>query len=231
MPLAAIALAIMLRLDEPLAAGLLLLGAAAGAPFLPKLVEIARGDLPLAIGAMVFLSAGTIGFLPVFLPLLIPDIEVDAATIAGTLSLLMLLPLATGLVLKARCEALAIRLKPLLDWTCSVSLVPLTLLFTVANLDAILQILHSRGLVAGLLFIALGFAVGWLLGGPRSATRRVLALGTAQRNVAAALLVAEESFSDPQVLTMVIVVTILSLLTLLPACYLFGNYGKKRSLS
>jgi bile acid:Na+ symporter, BASS family len=36
-PLAAIALAKMLRLDEPLGVGLLLLGAAAGAPFLPKL--------------------------------------------------------------------------------------------------------------------------------------------------------------------------------------------------
>src|SRR5207245_4721323 len=39
MPLAALALADVLRLDQPLGVGLLLLGAAAGAPFLPKLAD------------------------------------------------------------------------------------------------------------------------------------------------------------------------------------------------
>lgn len=45
MPLGAILLARVLRLDEPLGVGLLLLGVAAGAPFLPKLAQIAKGDL------------------------------------------------------------------------------------------------------------------------------------------------------------------------------------------
>ena len=44
--------------------------------------------------------------------------------------------------------------------------------------------------------------------GPGGDTRRVLALGTGQRNIAAALVVASESFSDPSVVIMVIVVTI-----------------------
>jgi BASS family bile acid:Na+ symporter len=41
MPLGAVALAALLRLDQPLGVGLLLLGSAAGAPFLPKLAQIA----------------------------------------------------------------------------------------------------------------------------------------------------------------------------------------------
>jgi len=45
MPLAAVALAALFRLDRPLGVGLLLLGSAAGAPFLPKLVQTAKGDL------------------------------------------------------------------------------------------------------------------------------------------------------------------------------------------
>jgi BASS family bile acid:Na+ symporter len=55
MPLGAVALAALLRLDQPLGVGLLLLGTAAGAPFLPKLAQIARGNLAFAVGLMVLL--------------------------------------------------------------------------------------------------------------------------------------------------------------------------------
>ena len=49
-----------------------------------------------------------------------------------------------------------------------------------------------------------------------SNTRRVLALGTAQRNIAAALVVGSQSFSDPKVVVMVVVVAIVGLLILMP---------------
>jgi hypothetical protein len=49
----AFALAKLLWLDEPLGVGLLLLGCAAGAPFLPKFAELANGNLAFAAGAMV----------------------------------------------------------------------------------------------------------------------------------------------------------------------------------
>ena len=52
MPLGALALAKVLALDEPFGVGLLLLGCAAGAPFLPKLAELAKGNLAFAVGAM-----------------------------------------------------------------------------------------------------------------------------------------------------------------------------------
>jgi bile acid:Na+ symporter, BASS family len=42
MPLGALALAKVLFLDNPFAVGLLVLGCAAGAPFLPKLAELAK---------------------------------------------------------------------------------------------------------------------------------------------------------------------------------------------
>src|SRR5438045_3592667 len=49
MPLAALGLSRLLHLDESLGIGLLLLGMAGGAPFLPKLAQIARGNLALAV--------------------------------------------------------------------------------------------------------------------------------------------------------------------------------------
>jgi len=101
MPLGALALDKLLRLDEPLGVGLLLLGVAAGAPFLPKLAELANGNLPFAVGIMVLLSVGTVGYLPLVLPLLLPGVTVDSEKIAGWLFLLTLVPLATGLALRA----------------------------------------------------------------------------------------------------------------------------------
>ena len=102
MPLGALALAKALSLDEPFGIGLLLLGCAAGAPFLPKLAELAKGNLAFAVGAMVLLMVVTVAYLPTVLPMLLPGITVHPWNIARSLLLLMLLPLVIGLVLKAR---------------------------------------------------------------------------------------------------------------------------------
>ena len=59
MPLAALAIASALNLDEPLGIALILLGTAAGAPFLPKLAGLARGNLAFAVGLMVLLMVLT----------------------------------------------------------------------------------------------------------------------------------------------------------------------------
>ena len=198
MPLGAVALAALLRLDQPLGVGLLLLGAAAGAPFLPKLAQIARGNLAFAVGLMVLLMVVTVGYLPLVLPLLLPGVSVNPAKIARSLFLLMLLPLAGALAVKARFADVAARTKPLLDRLSNLSLILLVLLITAGNVNNVLAVFGTRGILAGLLFIAIGFVIGWLLGGPDRNTRRVLALGTAQRNIAAALVVGEPKFQRPE---------------------------------
>jgi BASS family bile acid:Na+ symporter len=223
MPLGAFALGKVLWLEEPFGIGLLVLGCAAGAPFLPKLAELAKGNLAFAVGAMVLLMVVTVGYLPVVLPLLLAGVSVDPWKIARSLILLMLLPLAVGLALKAYYEAMAARVKPALDWISNVSLILLVLLISAANIDKVLDVFGTRGILAGLLFIALGFAIGWLLGGPGNDTRRVLALGTAQRNIAAALVVGSQSFSDPKVVVMVIVVAIVGLIILMPLSRALAN--------
>src|SRR6187200_2916978 len=223
MPLGALALAKVLWLDEHFGVGLLVLGCAAGAPFLPKLVQLAKGNLAFAVGAMVLLMVVTVGYLPIVLPLLLPGVTVDPWKIARSLVLVMLLPLAAGLVLKAFYEHWAVRVKPMLDRISNVSLILLVLLITAANIDKVLEVFGTRGILAGLLFIALGFGTGWLLGGPNAGTKRVMALGTGQRNIAAALVVASQSFGDPKVVVMVIVVAIVGLIILMPLSRALAN--------
>jgi bile acid:Na+ symporter, BASS family len=223
MPLAAVALAALLRLDQPLGVGLLLLGTAAGAPFLPKLAQIAKGNLAFAVGLMVLLMVVTVGYLPLVLPVLLPGVSVNPAKIARSLFLLMLLPLAGALAVKARFAVAAARTKPVLDRVSNLSLMLLVLLITAVNINNVLAVFGTHGILAGLLFIAVGFGIGWLLGGPGMDTRRVLALGTAQRNIAAALVVGSQSFSDPKVVVMVVVVAIVSLLVLMPLSRLLAK--------
>jgi len=225
MPIGAEALAKVLRLDEPFGVGLLLLGCAAGAPFLPKLAERAKGDPAFAVGTMVLLMVVTVGYLPIVLPLLLPGVTVDPWQIARFLVLFMLLPLAAGLALQAFYEGVAARVKPIFDWISDVSLILLVLLITAANIDKILQVFGTFGILAGLLFTVFGVGIGWLLGGHNVDTKRVMALGTGQRNAAAALVVARESFDDPKVVVMVIVVTIVGLIILMPLSRALAKRG------
>jgi BASS family bile acid:Na+ symporter len=223
MPLCAMVLARVLRLEEPFGVGLILLGSAAGAPFLPKLAQLAKGNVAFAVGAMVLLMVVTVGYLPLVLPLLLPGVSVDPSKIARSLALLMLLPLAIGLAAKAYHKELAVWAKPLLDWLSNLSLILLMILITAANIDKVLQVFGTFGILAGFLFLAAGIGIGWLLGGSDIGIKRVTALGAAQRNIAAALVVASQSFDDPKVIVMVIVVAIVGLIVLMPFARWLGN--------
>ncbi len=215
-PLAAFAIATLLHLDRPLGIGLLLLGLAAGAPFLPKLAQLAKGNLAFAVGLMVLLMVVTVVYLPLVLPLLLSGVSVDSGKIARSLVLVMLLPLAVGLVAKTWLAAAGERIRSVLLRIANVSLILFTLLLIIVNFRSVLGIFGTRGILGGLLFIAISFGIGWFLGGPDPDGRRVVALGTAQRNIAAAIVVGGQSFTDPKVVVMVVVVAIVGLLILMP---------------
>src|SRR5213075_776599 len=71
LPVGAIGLGRVVGLDEPFAIGLLL-ASAAGAPFVPKLAQLARGNVAFGVGVMVLLMVVTVGYLPLALPVLLP---------------------------------------------------------------------------------------------------------------------------------------------------------------
>ena len=222
-PLLAMGIARLLRMEEPFALGLLLLGLAAGAPFMPKIVDIAKGDLALSVGLMVLLMVGTTIFLPVALPLLVKGVQVNAWRIAQFLVLLLLLPLIVGLIVKARAPSIAARVRPLLERISSVALLVMIVLLIALNFHSVLRIFGTGAIAAALLFAVLSALSGWLLGGRDQAQQIVLGLGTGLRNIPAALVVSVQNFKDPNVSVMVIVTTLTAILILVPAARLMGK--------
>jgi BASS family bile acid:Na+ symporter len=222
-PLGAVAIARLLRLDEPLGIALLLLGAAAGAPFLPKLAGIAKSNLAFAVGLMVMLMVLTVAYMPLVLPLLLEGVSIDPMKIARSLLLLMLLPLGAGLAVRARFGRVADRIRAPLNRISSLSLALLFVLLLITNIRNVIALFGTRGILASVLFLIAGAGIGWLLGGPSFGTKAVLSLGTAQRNIAAALVVGGQNFKDPNVLVMVVVVAIVGLLILIPLARVLGT--------
>jgi len=83
-----------------------------------------------------------------------------------------------------------------------------------------------------LLFLALAFVFGYLLGGRDGSIRSVLGLGTAQRNLSAALVIATANFAgDPDVIVMVLVLGLVDLSALLITANLLGRRINDQQLS
>jgi BASS family bile acid:Na+ symporter len=222
-PAAAYALTEAIPLDRPYAAGLLLLGGAAGAPFLPKLAELAKGDHAFSIGLMLLLTVGSVVFMPVVLPLLIPGLSADPWPILKPLLVTMLLPLAAGMAVRRGSGRWAARLRPVFGLVSNVSMVLAVALLVGLNFGAMLGTFGSGAVAVGVLFVAISLAVGYALGGPAPGTRSVLGLGTGQRNVAAALVIATQNFTDPGVVVMLLASTLAGLVVLVLAARYFAR--------
>ena len=222
-PLLALGVAHLLRLDEPYAQGLLLLGLAAGAPFMPKIAGVAKGDVAFAVGLLVMLMVGTIVYLPVVLPLLVEGSRVNPWQIVRLLVLLILLPLIGGMIVRAHAAPLAARLASVLARISGVTLVATVVLIVALHFQSLMSVFGTGAIYAGLLFSFLCALSGWLLGGRHGAQRTVLGVGTGFRSFPAALIVSVQSFGDPIVPVMVITTTLTALVVLLPAAWLMGR--------
>jgi BASS family bile acid:Na+ symporter len=216
-PALAVCLVRVIPIERPYAIGLLLLGGAAGAPFLPKLVEGAGGDLGFAVALMTLLTVGTTFFMPFVLPLIVPGLQASPWSIARPLIALILAPLAIGMVWRSWAPASSAVFQPILARLGSLSAVVLIVLLGLLYFDDLLDLLGSGVLAAAAFYIGSLTVAGYLLGGPHDRIRGVLGLGTGARNIGAALVAASESFSEPKVMIMLVASTIVMLIVLLPA--------------
>ena len=222
-PITAYLITLALPLDEPLRIGLILLSTAAGAPFLPKLAEVSKGNVAFSVGLMVLLMIATIIYLPLVLPLLLGGVEVSPWDIAQSLTVMMLIPLTVGLFINGRYETIAGKIQPTFGQASNIALLVMGVLGVVLNFKDMIGLVGSRGILAGIVFIIIAAATGYFLGGSDSSIKSVMGLGTGQRNISAALVVAGQNF-DMDVVTYLIVISVIGLVILMP---LAGELGKR----
>jgi BASS family bile acid:Na+ symporter len=222
-PILAYLITLALPLDESLRIGLILLSTAAGAPFLPKLAEVAKGNIAFSVGLMVLLMIVTIIYLPIVLPLLLGGVEVSPWDIAKSLIVMMLIPLAVGLFINTRYEEAAANMQPTFGQASNMAILVLTVLGLVLNFKDMIALVGSWGILAGVIFIIVSVVIGYFLGGSDSGIKSVMGLGAGQRNISAALVVAGQNFGM-DVITYLMVISVVGLVILLP---LAGELGKR----
>ncbi|HSF24910.1 MAG TPA: bile acid:sodium symporter [Blastocatellia bacterium] len=201
--------------DPALKAGLLIFSLGAGAPFLIKLTQTAEHEVALGAAVMMLLMIVTVGYMPVVLPLVLSGVSVDALAIARSLLLQMILPIAVGMLAAQLLQALARKAQPWVGWVGNAAMYAMVVATLVGYFPNLLNIVGTGAFLVGLAFVAAAFGLGYLAGGGKDHLQDVGALGTAQRNTAAGVIVAIQNFSDPNVFVMLTLANILGIVMLL----------------
>jgi BASS family bile acid:Na+ symporter len=188
LPAVAYAITAILPMVHPFAMGLILLGIAPCAPFLPPMVERARGDMGYTAALMLLASVVTVIYMPFAVPLLVKGLSAGAWTIAKPLVLFLLVPLAVGLALQHRSARLASRLHPFVKKATGIDTVVMLVLCVVVYGKEFLELAGSHAIGAQLLFFGAATFGPYLVGfGLPRAQKIVMSLGMATRNLGAAL--------------------------------------------
>jgi BASS family bile acid:Na+ symporter len=168
--------------------GLILMGMTPCAPFLPAIVNKARGDLGFTAAFMLLSAAGTVVFMPFAVPVMVKGLTVGAWTVAKPLLLVVLLPLAVGMVILRTSPALASRIQPFVKKTTSISTIVMAVLCAVVYGEELIGVRGSLAITAQLIFFLIVTPLTYWSGfGLPPDQKIVLSAGMATRNIGAAL--------------------------------------------
>lgn len=205
----------VIPVNEPVKDGLIIMALASGPPALPKLAQIVKGNLAFSTGLMMMLMFGTVFYMPIVLPLVLQGVQVNSWDIAKPLILMMITPLGIGLFIKSKSENIALSLQAITAKLSSFGLLLGLAVRLIVHFSEIIVLLTNGVIFICAIFILFSFTVGYLLGGPGIDTQRILGVGTAQRNFAAALLIGTSNFDDPNVISVIMVTSLLMMVFVL----------------
>lgn len=230
-PILAVLILRIIPLDIYYKIGLFLVATAAGAPFVIKLAQHANSNLAITTTMLVILLPVTVVYMPIVIPLALPGVEVNPWAIAMPLALTMLLPLTAGLLIRAWARTWAERLRPYMGKIASIAIVVLLAATILQNLRGILNLFSTdiEAIPVAVFLVVGAFLIGWIVGIPLGENRDELALATSQRNIAAATVVATQTFSNPKTIIIVVVTSIIGLGILFPVAALLRKRESQRA--
>ena len=189
--------------------GMILLAAAPFAPVVPVFARMARADLALAAGLTTLFPVLSALFSPFVVGIALMAMPGTGEARFNTLGILLVLmgtitlPLCAGMSVHHFAPMLARRsLRPIemvSEFAGALSLAFVT--FT--EWSSILTLGWSAVLVM-VVICEISLVLGWLMGGPERISRQVVGLGTSNRNIALAILMALDGFGGTEVLPAVV---------------------------
>lgn len=203
-PALALAIVRLLPIADAYAVGLLLVGLAPAAPFLPMVVRRAGGD-PGHTAAFLLISAlGTIALMPLALPAIAPGLAVDRWTIARPLLVLLLAPLCLGMALCVLWPAVAATLRKGVKLLADASTIGLLIAIVTVYFKSFLDAIGSFAIAAHLIFTVGVLAGSWVSARSLPPSQRsVLSLGVGTRNFGAAFSPLLAGVTDPRTTVMI----------------------------
>lgn len=223
-PLIVYGMSIWFPLERPYMIGVLLYGFAAGAPYTPKLVGAAAGDVPNSIAATMLLTVLTILYMPLVLPFLIPGTEIGIWAIAKPLLLQMFVPLVIGLGIRHLSDRTAAKLLGPANIIVNLSLALFLVLALVLHWEALFATVGKGAISSAILLTLVAFGVGYVLGPGGKKGKVTLGMITTARNIGAAATIATANFGDdPRVLITVAVCMFVVFALAFPAAKLYFN--------
>ncbi len=224
-PALAYGITLVIPLQAPYALGLLLLGMAPCAPFVPGLVDKAKGDLGFTAAFMLLASVGTVVCMPFTVPLLTKGLSASAWAIAKPLLIVVLLPMAVGVIIRRQADAFATKLLPFAKKVAGIFGLLWSVLCLVIYGKALLGVAGELALASELLFFGVIFLGTYLLGfGLPYEQKIVLSVGVTTRNLGACLtpLLSVPDADQRATLMIVMALPVMVIVSLLGAKY-FGR--------
>jgi BASS family bile acid:Na+ symporter len=196
----------LIPLEQHYAIGLLLMGMAPCAPFLPMLVKKANGDPGYTASFMLLVAVVTVIYMPFAMPVMVKGLTVSAWDIARPLLMVVILPMATGMAILYASSAFAARLEPIVKKITQIFTFALIILTGIMYGKEMLGVAGSLAIASQLIFFFILAAFSYLLGfGLKNNQKVVLSIGMTTRNIGIALVpLISVAGIDPRSTTMVV---------------------------
>ena len=169
-PALVIGLVAVMPFDSQIKMAFAALALSAGAPFIPWLVSLAKGNLPYSGGVVIVLTIGTFIVLPLVLPFALTALGTGATPsiwlLLWPMLLFMLVPLLVGMVIRSRYPELAAQIGPYIGPISITALVVHVTLFLGYTWDDFLSLGGTGAFAFSFALPVIGMLVGFLLSPP-----------------------------------------------------------------